>query len=294
MIQTISFFALFNSNVALNFAFHFLGLRCFIIDSPRIWNWFFFFFEEIWNEISFMCSLAFYLHYQEMSVFIYVHILFYPHLQFITTFSVVGSMKKQFYAENEDLSRWNVQYLVCSLTHPMFQAHPSVLKMGNMVCTSSRKDDPKIEELFDTMEKIKDEYEAIERPTLEIETANRRSPQRIPQGAPSSYLRQIMPEYKPVTRDAALDREAELLELESEFVRSCQNHSSDEISDWVCDEFERWLKTWNWLLLQPCQKFPADVAYIRPSLNQITRLPASPSTAGKKSSEIPEGSQLLS
>ncbi|WJZ93223.1 hypothetical protein VitviT2T_012179 [Vitis vinifera] len=130
--------------------------------------------------------------------------------KFITTFSVVVSMKKQFYAQNEDLSR---------------------------------KDDQKVQELFDALEKIKDEFESIERPTLEIETPTRRSSQppilETPQKSPSGYLKHIMPEYKSIKRDKALDREAELLELESEFGKSSRDHSSDEISDWVCDELER-------------------------------------------------------
>lgn len=130
--------------------------------------------------------------------------------------------------------------------------------MGNMVCTYSRKDDQKVQELFDALEKIKDEFESIERPTLEIETPTRRSSQppilETPQKSPSGYLKHIMPEYKSIKRDKALDREAELLELESEFGKSSRDHSSDEISDWVCDELERWLKTLNWLQ-EVCQIF---------------------------------------
>ncbi|KAJ9694577.1 hypothetical protein PVL29_010183 [Vitis rotundifolia] len=130
--------------------------------------------------------------------------------KFITTFSVVVSMKKQYYAQNEDLPR---------------------------------KDDQKVQELFDALEKMKDEFESIERPTLEIETPTRRSSQppslETPQKNPSGYLKHVMPEYKSIKRDKALDREAELLELESEFGESSRDPSSDEISDWVCDELER-------------------------------------------------------
>lgn len=109
-----------------------------------------------------------------------------------------------------------------------------------MVRTSSRKNDQKVKELFDVLENIKDEFESIERPTLEIETHSKTSQRpapEVPQKNPSNYFKQIMPEYKKsFKRDKALDREAELLELEHEIGRSnSRGYSFDEISDWVYD-----------------------------------------------------------
>ncbi|RVW98865.1 hypothetical protein CK203_024015 [Vitis vinifera] len=54
-----------------------------------------------------------------------------------------------------------------------------------------------------------------------------------------SMKKQFYAQNEDLSRDKALDREAELLELESEFGKSSRDHSSDEISDWVCDELER-------------------------------------------------------
>lgn len=42
--------------------------------------------------------------------------------------------------------------------------------MGYLVHFSSRKDNQKVKELFDALEKLKDEFESIGRPRLEIET----------------------------------------------------------------------------------------------------------------------------
>ena len=73
---------------------------------------------------------------------------------------------------------------------------------------------------------------------MEIETLaiiSQSPAQEIPQKNPSNYFKQIMPEYKTLKRDKALDREAELLEMESELGKSSRGRSSDEISYWVCD-----------------------------------------------------------
>lgn len=61
--------------------------------------------------------------------------------KFVTTLSLVDSMKKQFHIQNEGIFR---------------------------------KDNQKVKELFDALEKIKDEFESIGRPTLEIETPTKK------------------------------------------------------------------------------------------------------------------------
>ncbi|XP_016646808.1 PREDICTED: coiled-coil domain-containing protein 18 isoform X1 [Prunus mume] len=74
--------------------------------------------------------------------------------KFLTTLSVVETMKRQFYVQTEGIFR---------------------------------RDDQKVKDLFDALKKIKDEFESIDRPTLEIEA----SPQR-PE-TPSSDRPQIIP-----------------------------------------------------------------------------------------------------
>ncbi|KAH9735691.1 Centrosomal protein of 135 kDa-like protein [Citrus sinensis] len=60
--------------------------------------------------------------------------------QFLTTLSIVATIQNQFYAENEGIYR---------------------------------KDNEKVKELFDTLEKIKTEFESIKRPILDVETSSK-------------------------------------------------------------------------------------------------------------------------
>ncbi|KAK8481575.1 hypothetical protein V6N12_007938, partial [Hibiscus sabdariffa] len=120
----------------------------------------------------------------------------------ITTFSVVDSMKEQ------------------------FDKHE----------THSRKDDPKFKELFNDIEKLRAEFEAIERPTLEIETPKLDTPIEATQPKPEA------------TKDGPeaqllLDPAAELAQLESEFGQGSHDYSADEIGDWEFDELERELRS---------------------------------------------------
>ncbi|GAB4854872.1 hypothetical protein Ancab_023458 [Ancistrocladus abbreviatus] len=141
----------------------------------------------------------------------------------ITTFSVVDNMKEQFYAQQGKFSR---------------------------------KDDPNVRELFDVIEKLRQEFESIERPILEME-----SPSVVPE-APSSEKSQEIPSQaliqtaeppqakkeehlksSTVNVDQVLDPEAELAKLESEFGKVSQDYTSEEIGDWEFDELERELKS---------------------------------------------------
>ncbi|KAL4290527.1 hypothetical protein GQ457_14G023000 [Hibiscus cannabinus] len=121
----------------------------------------------------------------------------------ITTFSVVDSMKEQ------------------------FDKHE----------THSRKDDPKFKELFNDVEKLRVEFEAIERPTLEIETPKLDTP-IIEATQPKPEATKDGPEAQP-----QLDPAAELAQLESEFGQGSHDYSADEIGDWEFDELERELRS---------------------------------------------------
>ncbi|GMI87059.1 hypothetical protein like AT5G13560 [Hibiscus trionum] len=134
----------------------------------------------------------------------------------ITTFSVVDSMKEQF-DKNE---------------------------------THSRKDDSKIKELFNDIVKLRAEFEAIDRPTLEIETPKLDIPiEDLPKTLEST---QPKPEATKDTPEATkdnpeaqplLDPAAELAQLESEFGQGSHDYSADEIGDWEFDELERELRS---------------------------------------------------
>ncbi|MBA0872892.1 hypothetical protein Goshw_022789, partial [Gossypium schwendimanii] len=122
--------------------------------------------------------------------------------------------------------------------------------------TTSRKDDPKVKELFDDIEKLRVEFETIERPILEMETPKVDSPNERPQEilSPHPPLESTQPKLdtkenpktqpKPDTKEnpetqPVLDAAAELAKLESEFGKVNQDYTSEEIGDWEFDELER-------------------------------------------------------
>ncbi|KAF2318632.1 hypothetical protein GH714_009464 [Hevea brasiliensis] len=137
----------------------------------------------------------------------------------ITTFSVVDNMREQLYAQQGAVFR---------------------------------KDDAKIKELFDDIEKLRKEFESIERPNLEIEypptpkaeTASEKplgSPTRKSMQNPSSPKSEPdgQPKASAVEEQQVLDPAAELAKLESEFKKDARDYSTEEIGDWEFDELER-------------------------------------------------------
>lgn len=137
----------------------------------------------------------------------------------ISTFSVVDSIREQLYAQQGDLLR---------------------------------KDDAKIEELFDDIEKLRKEFESIERPILEIEnppTPEAETAAEKPLGSPTQKSMQDpsspksetdrQPKAPGVEEQQELDPAAELAKLESEFRKDARDYSTEEIGDWEFDELER-------------------------------------------------------
>ncbi|KAG6758422.1 hypothetical protein POTOM_038769 [Populus tomentosa] len=140
----------------------------------------------------------------------------------ITTFSVVDNMREQFYAQKGE---------------------------------SSRKDDTTVKELFDEIEKLRVEFESIERPNLELEipTPKADSTSEKPLGSPSHISTQNAttlksnidehPKAPAVEADEVLDPAAELAKLESEFGKDARDYSTEEIGGWEFDELERELRS---------------------------------------------------
>uniref|UniRef100_A0A6M2EB74 Uncharacterized protein n=1 Tax=Populus davidiana TaxID=266767 RepID=A0A6M2EB74_9ROSI len=140
----------------------------------------------------------------------------------ITTFSVVDNIREQFYAQKGE---------------------------------SSRKDDTSVKELFDDIEKLRVEFESIERPNLELEApipmADNSSEKAL--GSPSHTSSQNVttlksnidkhPTEPAVEADEVLDPAAELAKLESEFGKDARDYSTGEIGDWEFDELERELRS---------------------------------------------------
>ncbi|XP_027363466.1 uncharacterized protein LOC113871008 isoform X2 [Abrus precatorius] len=145
----------------------------------------------------------------------------------ITTFSVVDNMKQQFYAQQGKISR---------------------------------NDEERVKELFDVIEKLRTQFESIERPILELEspTAKDETPPFDKRSDGTSSLSAAgqgtelskpetdeQPKSPPVKADQILDHEAELAKLESEFGKVSQDYSAEEIGDWEFDELERELASGN-------------------------------------------------
>ncbi|KAH9609692.1 hypothetical protein KSS87_021124 [Heliosperma pusillum] len=136
----------------------------------------------------------------------------------VTTFSVVDNIKEHMYS-----------------------------KQGKF----SRKDDSKARELIDDIEKLRVEFDSIERPTLEMEFPSKEpetrvseKPQEIIPSSPAKSIQSSKPDEEPIESSSAkqeqvLDHEAELAKLESEFGNLGHNYTSEEIGGWEFDELEK-------------------------------------------------------
>lgn len=114
-----------------------------------------------------------------------------------------------------------------------------------------RKDDSKVKELFDDIEKLRREFDSVERPILEMESPSREpetptseKPQEIlsqPSATPADVLETAKEHIEPSTvkKDQVLDHEAELAKLESEFGKLGEDYSPEEIGGWEFDELEK-------------------------------------------------------
>ncbi|KAL5546272.1 hypothetical protein UlMin_005959 [Ulmus minor] len=134
--------------------------------------------------------------------------------KFLTTLSVVDAMKMQFSVQTEGIFR---------------------------------KDEQKTEELFDAIEKLKDEFESIERPMVEVDSPARRS------GTPSSARNKKSPFSNPISKqkedevtepslikeEKTTVPEPELTELENEIGTVGESESAEEINDWEFDALEK-------------------------------------------------------
>ncbi|XP_011101623.1 myosin-10 isoform X2 [Sesamum indicum] len=143
----------------------------------------------------------------------------------ITTFSIVDNMREQFYAQQGKISS---------------------------------KENLKVKELFDNIEKLREEFESIERPTLEMENPTKEtdisSGEKQQESVTNSFTEQAAkelnagkvnndPQPPPVKSEQVLDPEAELAKLESEFGKVNRDYSAEEIGEWEFDELERELRS---------------------------------------------------
>ena len=127
--------------------------------------------------------------------------------------------------------------------------------MGYVAHSSSRKDNQKVKELFDALEKIKDEFESIGRPTLEIETPTKKpetpSSARSHQSPlPTSKQSIGTPENKQeeathsssIKRVNTSDKVAKVAKEESVLGKVGGDDLAEEIGDWEFDALVQDLK----------------------------------------------------
>ncbi|KAJ8430944.1 hypothetical protein Cgig2_003223 [Carnegiea gigantea] len=137
----------------------------------------------------------------------------------VTTFSVVDNMKEHLYSRQERVSR---------------------------------RDDSKVRELFDAIEKLRQEFELIERPTLEMESPDREpetptsekpqeafTPSATQEAESAKAKKEEHLEPSEEKTEQVLDHEAELAKLESEFGQVGEEYTSEEIGGWEFDELEK-------------------------------------------------------
>eukprot|EP00257_Ricinus_communis_P019375 XP_015578350.1 myosin-11 isoform X2 [Ricinus communis] len=116
----------------------------------------------------------------------------------------------------------------------------------------SRKDDERVKELFNALEKSKEEYESIERPVLKVDSPKQRSdsPSSSPDSPfPISKQASDIPESKhdkktelSIDNGQKVPAVVELEQLDSELGKDDTDYLSEEIGEWVFDELEKELK----------------------------------------------------
>ncbi|GMP22851.1 hypothetical protein CsSME_00000678 [Camellia sinensis var. sinensis] len=132
----------------------------------------------------------------------------------ITTFSIVDNMKEQFYAQQGKISR---------------------------------KDDARVKDLFNNIEKLRQEFDSIERPYLEMEnpsleadSPHGKTPKSpLHKTEPPKVAKDENPQSPEIKAEQMLDPEAELAKLETEFGKDSRDYSTEEVGDWEFDELER-------------------------------------------------------
>ncbi|KAG7573953.1 hypothetical protein ISN44_As09g021790 [Arabidopsis suecica] len=138
--------------------------------------------------------------------------------KFVTTLSVVDAMKKPFYSQTEGISR---------------------------------KDDKRVKELFEVLDKTKQEFEAIERPLLDIESPSRtssssRSPSlKMTHETPLSDTVLKLPgdDDSPDSKKGSSEKEEDPAkkQLELELDVDGEEFLADEINDWEFDALDETL-----------------------------------------------------
>lgn len=107
--------------------------------------------------------------------------------------------------------------------------------------------------MFNDIEKLREKFESIERPNLEIETPEKESreevesssvPQPPMEDSKNSKIETGKdPKLPAVEAEQTLDAAAELAKLESEFGKVSHDYSAEDIGEWEFDELEKELRS---------------------------------------------------
>lgn len=110
--------------------------------------------------------------------------------------------------------------------------------------------------MFDDIEKLREKFDSIERPNLEIETPPSKTEDESSQEVHSSVPRSpvgdsedskgethTQPEIPAAKVEQTLDAAAELAKLESEFGKVGHDYSAEDIGEWEFDELEKELRS---------------------------------------------------